>query len=135
VQLAHRASSAVAENQLSRHGGLTYLEVPTLVPAESAAFYEHVLGWTVEERGPEDLRFRDPDGHLIGRWMKGRDIHASPGLVPYFYVDDIDEAVRQVAARGGEVVEGPRPEGNLRVAQVRDPAGNLLGLWQAPLAA
>jgi predicted enzyme related to lactoylglutathione lyase len=55
--------------------------------------------------------------------------------VPYFYVDDIDEAVRQVAARRGEVVEGPRLEGNLRVAQVRDPAGNLLGLWQAPLAA
>lgn len=125
--------SGEVEKQLSRHGGLTYLEVPTLVPAESAVFYEHVLGWTVEERDSEDFRFRDPDGYLIGRWVKGRDIHASPGTVPYFYVDDIDEAVWQVITRGGEVVEKPRPEGNLRVAQARDPAGNLFGLWQAPV--
>ena len=30
--------SGGVEKRLSRHGGLTYLEVPTLVPAESAAF-------------------------------------------------------------------------------------------------
>jgi hypothetical protein len=30
-------------------------------------------------------------------------------------------------------VEGPRPEGNLKVAQVSDPTGNVIGLWQAPV--
>jgi len=33
-------------------------------------------------------------------------------------------------AHGGEVVKAPYPEGNLWVATVRDPAGNMIGLWQ-----
>ena len=120
------------DERLARHGGLTYLEIPTLAPAASAAFYEHVLGWSTEKRAPGDVRFRDPEGLLIGRWVEEREAHATSGLLAYFYVDDIDEALRRVEAWGGKVAEGPRPEGNLRVAQVRDPAGNLLGLWQAP---
>ena len=50
--------------------------------------------------------------------------------MPYFYVDCLDEALTRVIPQGGDVVEGPHPEGNLRVATVRDPAGNVIGLWQ-----
>ena len=32
--------------------------------------------------------------------------------------------------KGGEIVKAPYPEGNLLVATVRDPAGNVIGLWQ-----
>lgn len=126
------AEQGEVEERLARHGGLTYLEIPTLAPARSAAFYEQVLGWVTEERAPGDFRFRDPDGYLIGRWVLGRQGHSMPGLLPYFYVNDIDQALERAAVHGGQVIEEPRPEGNLRVAQVRDPAGNLLGLWQAP---
>jgi predicted enzyme related to lactoylglutathione lyase len=38
---------------------------------------------------------------------------------------------RAISGNGGEIVEGARPEGNLRVGLFRDPAGNVLGLWQA----
>jgi predicted enzyme related to lactoylglutathione lyase len=48
----------------------------------------------------------------------------------YFYVDRIDDVVRRVVASGGEVVEPPYAEGNLWVATIRDPAGNLFGIWQ-----
>jgi predicted enzyme related to lactoylglutathione lyase len=124
--------SKEVEDRLARHGGLTYLEIPAVEPRRSAAFYEHVLDWTTEERADNDIRFRDPGGDLIGRWVKERDVHARPGLLPYCYVDDIDNAVRRAVTWGGEIIEGPRPEGNLRVAHVRDPAGNVIGLWQAP---
>jgi predicted enzyme related to lactoylglutathione lyase len=50
--------------------------------------------------------------------------------LPYFYVDRIDDAVGRVVAHGGEVVRPPYAEGNLWVALIRDPAGNVIGLWQ-----
>ena len=62
--------------------------------------------------------------------MTGRVISREPGLLPYIYVDDIDSAARRAGAHGGEVVKAHHPEGNLQVAAVRDPAGNMLGLWQ-----
>ena len=64
--------------------------------------------------------------------MTDRRAFPEPGLLPYFHVDHIDAAVSGVTAFGGEVVEAPYPEGNLRVAKVRDPAGNRIGLWQGP---
>jgi predicted enzyme related to lactoylglutathione lyase len=116
--------------RLARHGGLSYLEIPAIDPRRSADFYEKVLGWNLRERDTDDPRFEDATGHLIGRWMTGREIAREPGLFPYFYVDRIDDAVARVVAQGGEVAEAPYPEGNLWVATFRDPAGNLIGLWQ-----
>jgi predicted enzyme related to lactoylglutathione lyase len=125
-----RDSSTGVEVRLARHGRLSYLEIPAIDPRQSAAFYENVLGWSIEWRGSDDLRFDNATGHLIGRWVTGRAIAREPGLLPYIYVDRIDDAVERVAAHGGAVVRAPYPEGNLWVATVRDPAGNLIGLWQ-----
>ena len=63
----------------------------------------------------------DVTGHLIGRWVTGRAISHDPGLLPYFYVDRIDDAVEPGPGerrRGGEGHlsrrrpvgrDGPRP--------------------------
>ncbi len=48
----------------------------------------------------------------------------------YIYVDKIDDAIDRVGSQGGEVVKAPYAAGDLWVATVRDPAGNLIGLWQ-----
>jgi predicted enzyme related to lactoylglutathione lyase len=50
--------------------------------------------------------------------------------LPYIYVDHINDAVEQARACGGEIVKATYPEGDLLVATVRDPAGNVIGLWQ-----
>jgi len=121
---------AGVDSRLARNGGLSYLEIPALDHRESAAFYGKVVGWHVTGADTADPRFNDATGHLIGRWVTGRAIARDPGLLPYIYVDHIDEAVAQVAACGGEVVKATYPEGNLLVATVRDPAGNVIGLWQ-----
>lgn len=62
--------------------------------------------------------------------MTDREFAREPGLLPYIYVDRIEAAVGKVTALGGEVVRAPYPEGNVRVALVRDPAGSVIGLWQ-----
>ncbi|HEV3341166.1 MAG TPA: VOC family protein [Pirellulales bacterium] len=116
---------------LARHGGLSYLELPAVDAARSAAFYAHVLGWIVQDADAKEPKFADRTGHLIGRWVTGRLISREPGLLAYIYVDDIKAAVARVVEKGGEIVRAPYPEGNLLVSTIRDPAGNILGLWQA----
>ena len=124
------SSGTGVDARLARHGGLSYLEIPAVDAQKSATFYEQVLGWRIGRRGSDNPRFEDLTGHLIGGWVTGRAISREPGLLAYIYVDRIDDAVGRVAAHGGEVVKAPYPEGNLWVATVRDPAGNVIGLWQ-----
>src|SRR5271166_4649539 len=78
---------------LARHGGLSYLEIPALDAGRSAAFYEKVLGWRVDGHETDEPKFHDASGHLIGRWVTGRVISRDPGLLPYIYVDHIDDVV------------------------------------------
>ena len=117
------------DSRLMKHGKLSYVEIPALDPLQSADFYAKVFGWNV--RGDaEHAGFDDPSGDLIGHWVTGRVISREPGLLPYIYVDRIDDTIEQVEAQGGEIVKALYPEGNLWVATFRDPAGNVLGLWQ-----
>jgi predicted enzyme related to lactoylglutathione lyase len=116
--------------RLARHGGLSYLEIPAMDVHRSAKFYGEVLGWLPRGDDRDHPRFTDPDGHLIGRWVAGRAIAREPGLLPFVYVNRLRDAVGKVASNGGEIVKAPYPEGTLLVALIRDPAGNVLGLWQ-----
>jgi uncharacterized protein len=52
------------------------------------------------------------------------------GVLPYVFVERVDETLEKVVAQGGEVVTQPYPEGDLWVSTFRDPAGNVIGLWQ-----
>jgi predicted enzyme related to lactoylglutathione lyase len=125
-----QSGEANVDPSLARNGGLSYLEIPALDVRRSAAFYANVLGWKVVDTESNAPRFSDPSGHLIGRWISGRVISREPGLLPYFYVDRVVEAVSRAAATGGEMIKPPHAEGNLLVATIRDPAGNVIGLWQ-----
>jgi uncharacterized protein len=119
------------EARLARHGGLSYLHIPAVNVHQSATFYEQVFGWKIHGRDTDHPGFDDGTGHVGGAWVTDQAISREPGLLPYIYVDHIDDTIEQVEAQGGEIVKAPYPEGNLWVATFRDPAGNVLGLWQA----
>ena len=118
----------MVKNPLARHGGLTYLHIPAADLRQSAAFYAAVLGWKIEDR-TEGLRFTDGEGLLIGGFGLGP-AQREERLVCYFYVEDINVAVARAAAAGGEIVSPAAAQSEIHVARVRDPAGNLIGLWQ-----
>jgi predicted enzyme related to lactoylglutathione lyase len=118
------------KNPLARHGGLSYLEIPTSDPARSAAFYQQIAGWKVDQRSARDFRYADGGGLLIGRFVDGRPASPAPALLPYLYVDDVAAAVALAGSLGGETVKPVTPEGDILVAQIRDPSGNVIGLWQ-----
>jgi hypothetical protein len=117
-------------NPLARHGHVSYLEIPAVDPARSAAFYEAVFGWNIRARDSKSPSFDDPAGSLIGRWNPNRAISRDAGVLPYIYVEHIDEVVQQIAKHGGQIVKAVYPEGDVRVATFHDPAGNLIGVWE-----
>ena len=112
---------------------LCYLEVPAVDVYESAAFYEKVFGWNIRHRESDRPSFDDATGYVSGAWVAARDISREPGLLPYIWVDGIDAALARVAAHGGAVVETPHPDhpgSTCWIATFRDPAGNLIGMYQ-----
>jgi predicted enzyme related to lactoylglutathione lyase len=116
---------------LARHGKLSYMQIPASDVVRSAAFYESVFGWSTRNDGnPDHLSFADTTGELIGAFVTGREISREPGVLPYVYVSRIDETSALIAAHGGAIVREPYPEGDLWVATFRDPAGNVIGIWQ-----
>jgi predicted enzyme related to lactoylglutathione lyase len=110
-----------------------YLELPAVDVRQSVAFYEKVFGWNIRHRDSTRPSFDDATGDVSGAWVTGRDISRAPGLLPYIWVDSIDATLTRVAAHGGIVVEATHhdsPGSTSWIATFRDPAGNLIGLYQ-----
>ena len=117
------------EATVARPGGISYLGLPARDAAESAEFYRAVFGWEV--RGtPDRLSFSDGTGHVIGHWRTDLPAAGEAGIRPYIYVTRLDEVLAKAVGQGAEVVSAPCPEGSLTIATVRDPAGNVIGIWQ-----
>jgi uncharacterized protein len=112
-----------------RVGGVSYLRIPAPDPSRTAAFYRDVFGWNL--RGdPDEPSFDDGTGHVIGHFIRDLAVAGDAGVRPYIFVERVDDTIRKLVAEGGKVVTGPYPEGDLWVATFRDPAGNVLGVWQ-----
>ena len=122
------------EGSIARPGGVSYLAIPARDVARSAAFYQAVFGW--ELRGdPDQPSFSDGTGHVIGHWRTDLEPAGEAGVRPYVYVEDLEATLQRATAQGAEVVAAPYREGSLRIAVVRDPAGNAVGLWTGPAQA
>ena len=119
-----------ATRHLFGHGRLSYIQIPATDVHQSARFYAAVFGWQVRGDGVDHLSFTDATGDMIGAWVTGRAVAREPGVLPYVYVHGIDATLERIRAAGGEVVKPPYPEGDLWVATFRDPAGNVIGIWQ-----
>jgi len=112
-----------------RPGGVSYLEIPAPEPAALASFYAAVFGWRVREHA-ESPAFEDSTGHVIGHFVRALPVAGDAGVRPYVYVERVDDALDAIIAGGGAIETAAYPEGDLRVARFRDPAGNVLGVWQ-----
>jgi predicted enzyme related to lactoylglutathione lyase len=111
---------------------LCYLEIPADDLRQSVAFYEKVFGWNIRHSDGNHPSFDDATGTVSGAWVTGRKISSEPGLLPYIWVDSINATLAQVVACGGEVIEAPQLDspGGEWIAKFRDPAGNVIGLYQ-----
>lgn len=96
-------------------------------PAESAAFYEKLLGWKPSS-GPAGMTmFAGEAGPIAGLGAKDGD---EAGWLPYVSVADVDAATKKAIKLGAVLVKektrGPAGEFSI----VRDPGGATIALWQ-----
>lgn len=122
--------STGVEGSVARPGGVSYLRIPARDRAESAEFYRDVFGWRLHG-DPQSPSFSDGTGHVIGHWHTDLPAVGEAGVLPYVYVTHLDDTLRAATGHGAEVVTAPYPEGDLWTATIRDPAGNVIGIWQA----
>ena len=112
------------------NGKICYIEIPAVDIQRSADFYTKVFGWTVRTRGDGHLAFDDAVGQVSGTWVTGRPPSPQPGLLIYIMVDDVSATIDAIVANGGEIVQPVGADAPEITARFRDPAGNVVGLYQ-----
>jgi predicted enzyme related to lactoylglutathione lyase len=112
------------------NGKICYIEFPALSIEISSAFYHDVFGWKLRNRSDGVLAFDDTTGQVSGTWVLDRAPNTS-GMLVYIMVNDAEATVAAIRAHGGEIVQeiGVHPTETL--AWFRDPAGNVLGVYQS----
>jgi predicted enzyme related to lactoylglutathione lyase len=113
------------------NGKICYIEIPATDIGRSAKFYEKVFGWRTRRRGDGSTAFDDTTGEVSGTWVRGRP-RAEPGLLVYIMVDSVAATCEAVTANGGEIVQPIGADAPEVTARFRDPAGNVIGLYQEP---
>ena len=114
------------------NGKICYIEIPAIDVRGSAEFYEKVFGWRIRERSDGSIAFDDTTGEVSGTWVRGRSPATSPGLLLYIMVDSVAATIDAVIAHGGELVQPIGADAPEITARFRDPAGNIIGLYQEP---
>jgi len=115
-----------------RNGKICYLEIPAVDVSRSSDFYRSVFGWQLRKRGDGHIAFDDGVGEVSGTWVTGRPPSPQPGLLFYIMVDDAAAAIEAIVAHGGEIVQPVGADAPEITARFRDPAGNVIGIYQQP---
>lgn len=113
------------------NGKICYVEIPAIDVAVSSVFYRKVFGWEIRKRGDGAIAFDDGAGEVSGAWVLARSPQ-SPGLMVYIMVDSVAACVEAVVANGGTIVQPIGADAPEITARFRDPAGNVIGLYQEP---
>src|SRR4051794_19714504 len=86
------------------HGKVCYLEIPAPDGERAAAFYEAVFGWRIRRHDDGRLAFDDATADVSGTWVGDRPPSGEPGVLVYVMVDSVEQTLRRIVDRGGEIV-------------------------------
>jgi Predicted enzyme related to lactoylglutathione lyase len=120
-------------------GRIVHFEIPFDDAPRARTFYGELFGWdlqpyegmdyTLVSTGPTGDRGPTEAGFINGGMAQRSENFTAPTVV--VDVEDIEATLGQVEAKGGTVVSGKSPVGEMGwAAYFRDPEGNVLGLWQ-----
>lgn len=114
------------------HGTPIWYELMTADPDASKAFYDGVVGWTIEGQPAGEMDYRmitTTGGDNAGGVFRLTEEMAAQGMKPrwlfYLGVDDVDATVAAIKAHGGAIHMPPFDMPDVgRMAFVADPQGN-----------
>ena len=120
-------------------GKIVHFEIPFDDETRARTFYGDLFGWnlqsyegmdyTMVSTGPTGDQGPTEAGFINGGMAQRTKDFAAPTVV--VDVADIEATLAAVEAKGGTVVSGKSPVGEMGwAAYFRDPEGNVLGLWQ-----
>ncbi len=115
-----------------RTGKICYIEIPATDVTASAQFYHRVFGWDIRQHDDGSTAFDDTVGGVSGMWVTGRPPANAPGLVVSIMVANAATTIEAIITAGGEIVLPVNPDEREIYAHFRDPAGNILGIYQQP---
>jgi predicted enzyme related to lactoylglutathione lyase len=124
-------SAANEDTRTSPGGEFIWYELITPDPVGAKAFYDAVVGWTIEPQPSGDMDYRmigRSDGRMAGGVMRLTDDMKSHGARPiwlgYVNVDDVDATVASIEQAGGKVLLPAFDIPDIgRIAMVTDPQG------------
>ncbi|MGI8404166.1 MAG: VOC family protein [Thermomicrobiales bacterium] len=114
----------------ARSGKICYIEIPATDIGRSAAFYERAFEWKLRTHDDGATAFDDTTGQVSGMWVLNRPPASEPGFVISIMVADAKASVDAIIAAGGEIVRPIDPATQEVTAWFRDPAGNVMGIYQ-----
>ncbi|HIH45315.1 MAG TPA: VOC family protein [Candidatus Methanoperedenaceae archaeon] len=120
---------------------VVHFEIPAENMDRAREFYSSVFGWKMDSVPGMEYVFiittpvdennmpKEP-GSINGGMMKRQEPVTSPVIT--INVSSIDNALKNVKKKGGDVVMGKMEVGDMGyTAYFRDTEGNVIGLWQA----
>jgi len=113
-----------------RTGKICYIEMPAIDIAQSAQFYQQIFGWHIRQHDDGSTAFDDTVGGVSGMWVTGRPPAANPGMIVSIMVANAAATIEAIIAAGGEIVQPVNPYEHEVYALFRDPAGNILSIYQ-----
>jgi predicted enzyme related to lactoylglutathione lyase len=125
-------AAASKDSKTSARGSFIWYELITPDPEGAKAFYDAVIGWTIDAQpapGPVEYRMIGrSDGGNAGGVLRLTDEMQQGGARPiwlgYIAVDDVDQSVTSIEADGGKVQMPATDIPDVgRIAMVADPQG------------
>lgn len=122
--------TAPTDSPVYRSGKICYIEIPATDTETSAAFYERAFGWNIRQHDDGTTAFDDTTGQVSGMWTLDLAPATEPGFIISVMVASANAAVEAIVAAGGEIVRPIDPVAQEVTAWFRDPAGNVMGIYQ-----
>jgi predicted enzyme related to lactoylglutathione lyase len=121
-------------------GRVVHFEIPYDDGDRARKFYAEAFDWQLQEMpgmeytlvmsGPSGDQGPTEPGYINGG-MLAREESAATGPVLVVDVPDIEAVLERVGALGGSTVVPKQPVGEMGfTAYVKDPEGNVVGLWE-----
>jgi predicted enzyme related to lactoylglutathione lyase len=113
-------------------GAMTWNDLITPDPGESARFYGELFGWATDEvEGGNGYRVISNGGRSNGGMMPldPRMGSTPPNWMPYFGHEDVERLVTEVAGWGGQVFNGPMQMPQGKIAVLGDPQNAAFAVW------
>lgn len=103
------------------------MHVPSVAQVET--FYAQQLGFTVEDRQPGFVQYKQPNGATFAI-SEDSTVVPGGGVELWWFVDDADAACAELAERGVPIASPPADQPFGRTFSINDPAGNTLYMLQ-----